>query len=105
MKSARNAGISASVAPISAVVQPTAPDLSAAPSIKARPLWAAPSLAPNGALALTKSALTKIQLLEPAALERSGVCGGRKSIRKLHQIVIANHFSPFNLLFACAGRR
>lgn len=105
MKSARNAGISASVAPISAAVGSAAAAPSAAPSIKARPLRAALSLAPNGALALTKSALTKIQLLEPAALKRSGACSGRQSIRKLHQIVIANHFSPFNLLFACAGRR
>jgi hypothetical protein len=76
---------------------------SAAPSIKARPLQAALSLAPNGALALTKSALTKIQLLEQAAFERSDACDGCKSIRQIHQIVIANHFFPFSLILLAQG--
>jgi hypothetical protein len=92
MKSWCNAGISASVAPKSAAVSPTAMAPSATLSIKAQPLWAAPSLALNGALALIKSALTKIQLLELAALGRSVACDGCKSIRQIHQIVIANHF-------------
>jgi hypothetical protein len=92
------------VAPISTAVDSAAAVPSAAPSIKARPLQAALSLAPNGALALTKSALTKIQLLEPAAFERSDACDGCKSIRQIHQIVIANHFFSFQPDIACARR-
>jgi hypothetical protein len=68
MKSRRSAWISASVASISAAVDFTAPAPSVAPSINAQSLWTAPSFAPNGAFALAKSAVTKIQLLEPAAL-------------------------------------
>ena len=95
MKSGGNAGISLSVASIlTAWDAATAPFPSMVPSIKAQSLWAAPSLASNGALALTKSALTKIQLLEPAAFGRSDACDGYKSICHLRRVVIANHFFP-----------
>jgi hypothetical protein len=93
-KPRRNAGISDSLAPIPAAVDFTGPAPSVAPSIKAQPLRAAPSLAPNGALALKKSAVTKIQLVEPAALGRPIACDGCKSVRRPRQIVIANHFFP-----------
>jgi hypothetical protein len=93
-KSRRNAGISDSVAPTSAAVDFTWPAPSVAPSIKAQPLQAAPWLAPNCAFALTKSAVTKIRLFEPAALGRSIACDRCKSVRRSHQIVIANHFFP-----------
>ena len=68
MKSRRSARTSASAAPTSAAVDYTVMAPSTAPSVKARPPVAAPSLASNGALALTKSAMTRIQLSEPAAL-------------------------------------
>ena len=83
-KSRRNAGISDSLAPIPATVDFTGPAPSVAPSIKAQPLRAAPSLAPNGAVALTKLVVTKIQLFEPAALVRSIACGRYKSVRRSH---------------------
>lgn len=63
----RNAGTSASSAPISAAVDSTLPTL-VAPAAKAPPApRTAPSLAPKGAGVITQSALTKTQPSEPAA--------------------------------------
>jgi hypothetical protein len=77
-QSKRNAGTSASPAPISAAVDSTLPNPPAAPAAKsptasrtapspAPPSLAPPSLAPKGPVVLPQSAVTKTQPSEPAA--------------------------------------
>jgi hypothetical protein len=67
-QSKRNAGTSASPAPISAAVDSTLPNPPAAPVAKAPTApRTAPSLAPKGPVVLTQSAVTKTQPSEPAA--------------------------------------
>ena len=72
-QSKRNAGTSASPAPISAAVDSTLPNPPAAPAAKAptaprtAPSLAPPSLAPKNPVVLTQSAVTKTQPSEPAA--------------------------------------
>jgi hypothetical protein len=83
MRSRRKARTSALVAPISAAFDLTAPTPSAALSVKAQPLQAAPSLAPNGAFVLTKSAATKIQLLEPPAGAQAPATDVNRSARSI----------------------
>lgn len=67
-QSRRNVRTSASSAPISAAVDSTVPVPPAAPAAKPLPtLRATPSLAPKGAVILTKPAAQKAQSLEPGA--------------------------------------
>jgi hypothetical protein len=67
-QSKRNAGTSASPAPISAAVDSTLPNPPAAPAAKAPTApRTAPTLAPKGPVVLTQSAVTKTQPSEPAA--------------------------------------
>jgi hypothetical protein len=67
-QSKRNAGTSASPAPISAAIDSTLPNPPAAPVAKAPTApRTGPSLAPKGAVVLTQSAVTKTQPSEPAA--------------------------------------
>jgi hypothetical protein len=67
-QSKRNAGTSASSAPISAAVDSTLPNPPAAPAAKAPTApRTGPSLAPKGAAVLTQSAVTKTQPSESAA--------------------------------------
>jgi hypothetical protein len=67
-QSKRNAGTSASSAPISAAVDSTLPNPPAAPSAKAPTApRTGPSLPPKSAVVLTQSAVTKTQPSEPAA--------------------------------------
>jgi hypothetical protein len=67
-QSKRNAGTSASSAPISAAVDSTLPNPPAAPVAKAPTApRTAPSLAPKSAVVLSQSAVTKTQPSEPAA--------------------------------------
>lgn len=67
-QSKRNAGTSASQAPMSAAVDPTFPNPTVAPAAKAPTApRTGPSLAPRGAVVFTQSAVTKTQPSEPAA--------------------------------------
>jgi len=67
-QSKRNAGTSASPAPISAAVDSTLPNPPAAPAAKAPTApRTVPSLEPKGAVVVTQSAVTKTQPSEPAA--------------------------------------
>ena len=67
-QSKRNAGTSASPAPISAAVDSTLPNPPAAPAAKAPTApRTGPSVAPKSAVVLTQSAVTKTQPSEPAA--------------------------------------
>jgi len=67
-QSKRNAGTSASSAPISAAVDSTLPNPPAAPAAKSPTApRTGPSLQPKSAVVLTQSAVTKTQPSEPAA--------------------------------------
>ncbi|HEU0176485.1 MAG TPA: hypothetical protein VFV58_19640 [Blastocatellia bacterium] len=67
-QSRRNAGTSASAAPISAAVDSTVPIPPAAPTTKApQSPQAAPSIAPKGAAVITQSAVTKTKSSDPSA--------------------------------------
>jgi hypothetical protein len=67
-QSKRNAGTSASPAPISAAIDSTLPNPPAVPAAKAPAApRTGPSLAPKSAVVLTQSAVTKAQPSEPAA--------------------------------------
>ena len=67
-QSKRNAGTSASPAPISAAIDSTLPNPPAAPAAKAPTApRTGPSLAPKSPVVLTQSAVTRTQPSEPAA--------------------------------------
>ena len=81
-QSKRNAGTSASSAPISAAVDSTLPNPPAAPAAKApKATRTAPSLPPKSAVVLTQSAVTKAQPSEPAASAPAPAAAVNRSAR------------------------
>ena len=84
-QSKRNAGTSASPAPISAAIDSTLPNPPAAPAAKAPTApRTGPSLAPKSPVVLTQSAVTKTQPSEPAASSAPApAAAGNRSARSL----------------------
>jgi hypothetical protein len=85
-QSKRNAGTSASSAPISAAIDSTLPNPPAAPAAKAPTASrtaprTAPSLPPKSAVVLTQSAVTKTQPSEPAASAPAPAAAVNRSAR------------------------